>query len=274
MSMDDSGLGPELFQQPEGDPGNQPPQQEPEPVYSPFAQNYLSRVPEAERGVVGRHIQEWDKGFQQYATGVQQQIKQYKDLGDPNTLKQAHTVYQRLIDDPQSVANWLAEQGYTVAAQQAQQVANAQQQGQPGQPGQEDPLLNHPKFKELVQNNGRMERILGAMYEQQQQREKAAAEAEEDRRLDQFVSGFKKQNPGVPEQYLLAMMHSGMSDPVQIANSWKQLAQQNLNTARAGQVPNIMGASSQPPLSQNAADMTREQRLEALANRLPSLMTE
>src|SRR5687768_15195491 len=123
---DDSGQGPEVTDQSTVDPGNQPLQQE--ESYSPYAQNYLKNVPEAEREIVGRHIKQWDSGFTRHVQPLQAKIRQYESLGDPETLQQAHGLYQRVVNDPQGFAQALYEAGYAptmkAAQQQVQQIQN------------------------------------------------------------------------------------------------------------------------------------------------------
>lgn len=277
---EDSGLGPELFQQPEGDPGNQPPQQEQQvpvqPVYSPYAQNYLNGVPEAERELVGRHIQNWDKGFQKYAQQVQGQLRSYADLGDVDSLKVAQQVYQRLIDDPHSVADWLAERGITPRqAQQIQQAAQQAQQNPQGLPGQQElnPVLDHPEFKAMKQQLDRMNQAMGLFAEDRKQRQAREQQEAADRELAQYLDTFSKTYKGVPEQFVMAYMHSGITDMQQIAQAWQDTIQGHINTSQANRrPPNVVGATTQGQPPQDVTNMTRDQRQEAFKAALGPLL--
>ena len=238
------------------------PEATPAPVFSPFAQNYLANVPEEERPIAQKHILEWDKGFNRYAQGVQQQIRQYQELGDPQTLQTARSVYQRLIDDPQGVAEWLHQQGYTVKEANA-----AVQQAVNGQAQEEDPLLKHPKFQELNQKIDRYDRILGMLAEQNKTRAEQEEAEKADKELSDYMSAFPDKK--VPEKFILTYLNAGIIDPQRIAQEWNETIQGYTNDRHANQVPNIVGATSSPTPKQDPATMNTDQRQAALLAALP-----
>lgn len=279
--MDDSNQGPVTEGQPEGSEGQSQETQQPQQQvnYSPYAQNYLNQVPEAEREIVGRHLRNWDSGFTRYAQGVQSELKRYKDLGDPETLQTAHGIYQRLINDPQAIADYLYENGYAPtkaeARQQAAQVTDPNNQGHQGQSlngqgNQSDPYAD--RFKQYDQQYSRLERAIGLMAEQFQTQQRQAEQAAAEKQLDEMITGIKSKDKTIPDQFILAYLNAGVLDPEQIAGEWRNAVQTELNRRGAGtpsNAPQLMGSGSQGPVAPNTANMTDEQRREALLSRLP-----
>ena len=242
------------------DPGNQPSQQV-APQLSPYGQKFLEEVPEEERGVIQKYLPKWDGGFTKYAQQVQGQLKQYQDLGQAQELAQMRGIYQRLMDDPQGVMNYLVEQGhvkYPEAPQSQQQ--NGQQEA--------DPYAQ--KFQTYDSNFQRLERALGMMAETFQKQQQAAEQAANEKQLDDWLALVKGLNKNVDEEYALTLLHSGMTDPNEVVGRWNQKFQSLVNASQAGRAPNVMGSSSQPPIAQKTTDMTPEQRRQAFLNNLPA----
>jgi hypothetical protein len=262
--LDDSGSGPATEGQPVESPENQPAQLQ-EPQLSPYAQNFLQGVPEEERGVVSKYLPKWDGGFTQYAQRVQGELKSYKDLGNAEELRAARQVYDRLINDPESVVNWLAEQGYKYNAQG--EIVPSNQPNQPNQSQNQQSQSPDP-YADRWQKMDRMERALGLVAENFQKQQQAAEQAQAERELDNYLSEFKKAHGNVPEQFILAYLNANVVDPMQIAGEWQKITQGAINQRAAAKPPNIMGSSSQPPVAQDPANYTTDQRQQALLARL------
>lgn len=251
--------GSEVEGQSEGDPAGQQ-TEEVQPNYSPYAQRFLSELPEEHRGIVAPHLQKWDAGFTRYSQGVQSELKRYKDLGDAEELKSARQFYDQLRNDPAYVARVLVEQGYytpeTPSTPPAQQV--------PGQLGQQQEP-DDPRLTKIQQENQRMQRALGAVAEyiqtDRQRREQEAA----DRQLDEYLTSFKKMpgNAGVPDEFILGYLNAGITDQMEIASRWQNITK-SVAKPPPPRVPNVMGSGSQPPVAQNVAEYDEKQRKDAL----------
>lgn len=233
---------------------------------SPFGQNFIQGVPENERGIVAKYLPQWDAGFTKHSQRLNQELSQYKQLGDPHTLQQAHSVYQQLVNDPAEVARFLVEQGYYTPKQAAQAVSQAQQ----GDPSGLPPEIQDKLSKYDTEFN-RMQRALGIMAERTQSLQQQREAEEAARQLDSWMTDFQKKNPGIPEVFVLSMLQAGLDEP-SIVNQWNGVSQQIVNQRAAKTPPNINGASSQPQFAQNPADMTVDQRKQALVSRLDQLM--
>ena len=255
--LEESGPGPESEGQPAGDPEVQPatPQA---PQLSPYGQKFLEEVPEEERGIVSKYLPKWDGGFTKYAQQVQGQLKSYEGLGSADELRAARQVYDKLVNDPESVVNWLADQGFKYNAQgEIVPDPNAQPQAKTPDPYQD-------RWSKL----DRMERAVGLMAENFTKQQQAAEQAAADKQLENYLGEFKTNFGNVPEQFILAYLNAGTVDPATIAKEWQTITQGAINQRAAAKPPNIMGANSQPPVAQDPANMTEDQRRAAFLARL------
>jgi len=204
---------------------------------------------------------------------LQAKIRQYESLGDPETLQQAHGLYQRVVNDPQGFAQALYEAGYAPTMKAAQQqVQQIQNEGSPEQT-QNNPLESHPQWQEAQMKIQRMERALGLIAEQQQTRAQKEQEAETQRQLDAMLNEVKKIDPKIDTDFALSMMYANVLDPQMIMQRWDSAIQAYVNAQAAGQpsrAPNLMGAGTNGPIKQDPAQMTQEQRTQALLQHMAS----
>src|SRR5215471_18197100 len=177
--------------------GAQPNNQEPQGGnQSGLANDFLSRVPEADREVVGRYIKDWDAGvtrrFQDYAARYQP----YDDLGSYADLQQYKTVFEYLRDNPEAVYNTLAQHFSQPAAKQ---TASDDEWG--------DLPQSVVQRLQTIDQQGQLlqalaERVIGMGTQTQ--------EANEDAELDRYMNWLKGTYGNFDEDYVLAKMSTGM----------------------------------------------------------------
>ena len=266
---DDTGLG----QDPstgtaDSDPGSGQQQVTQEPVFSPFAQQYLQNVPDEEKELVKRHLGQWDGNFTRYAQGVQARLKQYADLGDPDELRSAYKLMQTMREDPGSVAKYLIENGHYDISQHVQGQTPGQAPGQTGQQQTpaDDPYA--PKFQQYDTQLKQQQQVLTAVANFIKEQKAVREQQEADAQLDQWMGDFRKTYPGVPDKFVYSMINAGVSDAQQIAQEWQSMVQDQVNKRAAPKPPNVMGSGSQPPVAQDVANYTEEQRKQALRTAL------
>src|SRR5262252_10607956 len=74
-----------------------------------LANDFLARVPEADREVVGRYVKDWDAGVTRRFDDIYARFEPYTQLGSYQDLAQWKSVYEYLRDNPQAVYKTLHE---------------------------------------------------------------------------------------------------------------------------------------------------------------------
>jgi hypothetical protein len=225
---------------------------------SPYAQNWLTGIPEGERVKAAEYVKNWDQGFQQYAMRMTGQLKPYSDLGSPEELGQLKQAFEYMQSDPQGFVEALVERGLVQLPGQSP-VGNGQQPGNTGVSGaQQTPdIVSHPQFK-------RMEAAIGALSQQMQQQATAREAAEAERALDQVTSDLHGKYGDFNELFVWQLMAQGMNGDAAV-QAWRNEVQKAIATQN--RPPAIMNASSAPPIAAGPLKSS-EDRATALANAL------
>src|SRR5215831_7559944 len=74
-----------------------------------LANDFLARVPEADREVVGRYVKDWDAGVTRRFQDIHARYQPYDQLGQYSDLAQYKAVFEYLRDNPQAVYKTLHE---------------------------------------------------------------------------------------------------------------------------------------------------------------------
>lgn len=260
---------------------------QPEVKLSSYAQNYLNNnVPEAERAVIMRHLAQVDsdyqKGFTQYAQQQAQIRRQYEELGSPEELRTATTLYQQFINDPASIGEFLVQNGYYTPAQQSQALQQAgltqgqanqvvgQVQG--GQPQQQQPTPQQQALPpEVTQRFERYEKALGGMFNQIQAQQEAAAQAQADAQLDSQLQELADKHGNFDLRYVLGIVQATHMPLEQAVLEYKNAVQAAVDARRAPAAPNVMGSSSMPPMAKSPKDMNSDERVAAISAAVRSM---
>jgi hypothetical protein len=229
------------------------------PKLSAFAQSYLNTVPDEERAMVQRHVQQWDKGFSKYAERVSRQYGQWDQLGEFDQVQQAVQLAQLISQDPARATEWLIQQGYgPQGIQQPQQ--QPQQQFTPEQLNRPVPDVD-PRVQAELQ---RYQMALGAMNQQLQQ-DKFNRETERyQNEIERGLEAVKQQHPGIPETMILHLMKGGMEMDEAVELIVAQV-QAGVNQRSSPQAPRVLSSASLPPQAAKApSEMTDDERKASL----------
>lgn len=263
-----------------GDEGSQPaPESGGEPVVldegpklSAFAQNYLNTVPDAEREMVQRHVQQWDKGFSKYAENIARKYGQYDQLGEFEQVQQAVQLAQLIASDPQTATQWMISQGYgpQQAAQAVQQEQVRQQQAntpqqQPGQPQQPGADWQNPGIPPSIQRElQRYQMALGAMNQRFEQDQFTRETERYQGEIERGLAAVKQQYPQIPETMILHLMKGGMEMDDAVNLIVAQI-QDGVNQRSAPQAPRVLSSASLPPqAAKQPSEMTDDERKASL----------
>jgi hypothetical protein len=173
---------------------------------SGLANDFLARVPEADREVVGRYVKDWDAGVTRRFQDIYSRFEPYQQLGDYETLMQYKAVYDYLKDNPQAVYKTLHE----TFGQQQPTEESADEYGELP-PAVVDRLKMMDQQGQLLQ--ALAERVIGM--------NNANQEAQEDADLDRYMNWLSSQYGSFDEDYVLAKMQTGM-DGVKAVEEFQQ----------------------------------------------------
>lgn len=219
------------------EPPAQPQAQPTEPALSQYAQDWLGQIPEADRGVVGKYLPNWDAGTQRRVADFQRQyapLQQFVEQGyDVDDLQLGLQVMDMLAQDKDKGIEMLMQAvGYQVP-------------GQP--PAQPDPQQQNPAQvqlpPELTQQLQQQSQFMEQFALQQQQAQQAAADAQADQELDSYLSWLKQEKGDFDEGYVLSQMSQGVPGD-QAVDQFNQIIQARL-TAQQQSGP---GNGALPPV--------------------------
>jgi hypothetical protein len=173
---------------------------------SDLSNGFLARIPEADREVVGRYVNDWNAGVTRRFQDIHQQYEPYKQLGDYETLTQYKAVYDYLKTNPEQVYKTLHE--------------TFGQQAQPETPEDEYGDLP-PQVVEKLRMMDQQGQLLQALAERVIGMNNATQEATEDAELDRYMNWLSSQYGVFDEDYVLAKMQTGM-DGVKAVQEFQQ----------------------------------------------------
>jgi len=208
----------------------------PDNLSSPF----LAKIPEADRPVVARYIQDWDRGVQQRFQAIHEQYKPYKEFGDAADVEKAIKVSQLLDADPEQVFNLLArELGYQVGAPEPQRTSQSDFQNPWEDLGIPDEFANM-----VVQQQNLLEalvaKVSGIDTATQDQQDQAA--------LDDLLGALHDKYGDYDETYVMAHIVQGM-DPEAAVDQWNNSIQSAINSRSSRPAPTVLGGSGTVPQS-------------------------
>ena len=198
--------------------GEGEPTGEPEVNPESLAGDFLKGIPDNERAIVEKYVKDWDAGVTKKFQSIHEQYQPYKELGEPDSIKQAIQLQQLIDSDPEYVYNMLAQEF-------------GQSPGGPSGGSTETPSLPPeleglpPQFVEQWQTQQTMMENLAQLVLAGRQE---TTEREEDAALENEMGRLKKQYGDFDEEYVLAKMWNGTSGDDAV-KSYQNLTQNIIN---------------------------------------------
>lgn len=174
---------------------------------NPAWEGLLGVVPSQLHSQVTPFLSQWDKNYQEGLQKVHSQYEPYKPYLEqykPEDIDYALKVIGAIENDPASVAKALQE----YAGQGKEEETPSEQQGQVNENEEDDPILNHPKFKEVSQ----MVEAMAQLLVQQGQSQK---EIEEDKALAAELTSLKTELGEFEEEWVLARAAANPDIPLE-----------------------------------------------------------
>jgi len=205
---------------------------------NPAWQPFLDALPTSLHSQVTPLLEQWDKGVQQRFEAIHEEYAPYKQFKeqsvDPETIGYALNLVNALNENPEQVWKSMGEY-YNLTPAQQQQVDNAaqQQQGSSDNSWMDDEEYVDPRIARLEEGVQTMAKML--MEEQQ-----AKAQAAEDERLANELSGLKEKYGEYDENYVLGRMLNGDSAEDAI-KGYKEVTERILAENNRPPAPKVLG---------------------------------
>lgn len=285
MSQQDAPQGLESFFQGTGGEQQQQQQQTDEGQGSDsLSSGFLANVPDADRAVVERYVNDWDANVTRKFQEIHSQYAPYKELGDPQQLQEAMQVYQLLDQNPEVIYEALQQhfasqqqpgqqqQMFPPPGQQQQFQQQTQQTPQqgfvPGQQNQQQPgvvppeLANYlsPLQQQLQQQQQMLQSVAQVIVTQNQQQQ----QQQEDAMLDTYLADLKQKHGDFDEQYVLVQIYNGI-DGDQAVQQWKDTLNQYANQNAGNGLPNPPAALSGGSAPSESVDLGKIDRKDVVS---------
>ncbi len=193
-----------------------------------FLDGILSEIDPAHRPIVEPYIGKWNAGVTRRFQELHGELAPYKELGDPDTLQQAMSLYSMIDSDPERVLELLQEAIGQGTQPQGPGTPQALEGEVGGTPSELPP--------EWAQKFEQYETVLEHMAERFLQQETAQSEEQEDAQLDQYIGQLKAEFGEFNEKYVLAEMMAG-NDPAEAIRGYHASIQEEVN--RRSRMPSL-----------------------------------
>lgn len=228
------------------------------PNINPAWNDVLGVIPSQLHSQITPHFQKWDSNFQTKINEVHSQYEPWKPFIDqgvaPDDVNYALSLVNALSENPQEVIKALNEWAGLEGSDPEQQGQFNQTQQNPD----DDPILNHPKVKEMQEA---LNTMAGIILQQREAEQQSAADEE----LEQDINTLKEELGDFDEELVLALaMKSDNFD----FDALKEAAQKVVEKTRPQRQPGppVLGSGSAiPNQSPDPRKMSDAERKNAVA---------
>lgn len=217
---------------------------------------FLNGVAEEDRPIVGKYINDWDKGVQQRFQQIHDEYAPFKGL-DPDDVQTALQLKNMLDNEPEffyeTIKNFLAEQGIEVNEQEEI-------------PGSGLPPEYEGLPPALLERLGTVEQALSVFGQSLMDDRQSQQEAAEMAELDSVMDALHNEYGTFDDRWVLSRIAGGQ-DPESAVQEYAEWVNE-LVSSHGGRVsaPPIMGGSGQVPSGQvDVSKLSRGQTVDMVA---------
>lgn len=201
-----------------------------------LSNQYLSNIPESDRAIVAKYIEDWDKGVTQRFQKIHEEYAPYKNLGvDPETLQNAILVMTQANEDPleffKNVRERLIEMEYDLS--EIESPAGSTPVGGNSLPEFEG--LPTPFVDKFSQMEKTMNSVMEFINETKSERENASAQQQ----LDKILTDLENKHGKFDHPAVIARIINGMN-PEDAIKDYKK-AWESLNNPKRDTPPPVLG---------------------------------
>lgn len=237
----------------QGDPGQQSGTGDLYEGLSDYGRRFVENAPEEERPYAAKYVREWDQGYQKKQQEWEQQLQPFRDLGDPEQVRQAVAVANMLQQNPRTVVERLYEAG--LLSQDDFSFLQAQQQQDQG--GNEDiPPHLMKRFEQMLESKlAPLQQGYGTLAQMQQQKLEEEQQRQQEAALQKDLENLKSKHGDFDETYVLALMAQTGMNGEDAVKQYQQMLDSAIKQRQAPRAPSIMSGSGNPPNFQK--DLTK-----------------
>lgn len=218
-------------------------------VEDSLGNQFLSKIPEQDRPIVGKYVKDWDGNVTKKFQELHERYKPYKDLGDPTEVQQAYQFYNHFKTNGESMLGNMVKAFYQHYGDQAPARLNqllgvdvSNEDWEYEEEGDEE-IDPNEAFQQNVQAELEELRSFRETYEQQQ------IEAQVNQQLDATLAAMHNERPEIPQDFLVQGIASGAT-PQQILSLYDQIAASRGSQSSPRNPPPVMGGQGGVPSGQ------------------------
>lgn len=208
------------------------------PELSDYGRRFVENLPEEDRGKAEQWVRQWDGGYKKQVSKYEEQIQQYRQLGNIEDVQAGTRLYQLLVTNPERVLHYLTEDPNGPKLTPKQAAAQMQKIEDDGAPSNTKPDPNAERLEKL-------ERALLAIAQRDEQRTQAQ---QQERDQQMFVSALeeaRKRLGDFDNQYVAYLLATQKAQTIDEAVKQYHSVVGKPQPRRAA--PNLLGTSSAAP---------------------------
>ena len=206
----------------------------------------MNSLPEEEKDILAKYTSDWASHFDQQKNELESKYALYADLGDPEEIKLAKTIYQNVLEQPEKVLEIL----------QAELNQKKEAEAKKEAPFAELPPEFASEFKKLQET---VLPVVGYVTEQQK-REQEAANIQA---IDNLLADLTAKHGEYDKEYVLGQMIAGKT-PDQAIEAYKAFENRVKASANKDRLPNVQ-LSGSGTITQEKKPATANERKALLA---------
>lgn len=233
-------------------PVTEPTEEATEVVEDSLGNQFLSKIPEQDRPIVGKYVKDWDGNVTRKFQELQGQLKPYKELGNLEEIQKARQFYNVWQTNGEQVFGNLLKGFFQHYGDDAYNRLNAMLGIEAAQMAEEQQEWEYETEEEdprdiQLQN---MQQELEEFRAWREQQESYVEEQQASAQLDDMLAGMHNVRADIPEKFILQGIAAG-SNPEQIIAFYDELAANrgSQNTPR-NTPPPVMGGQGGVPSGQ------------------------
>jgi len=222
---------------------------------SDFAQGILSQIPEEDRPVVGKYYKDWDKNVTKRFQSIHEEYKPYKELGEPNDIKDALQWIGMLNEDPVT---------FVKNIQQAMKESGIMWDDDIEE---EEETSNLPEYEGLPQSVvdkiRALEETIGGLTESVNNFTMTSQEEKEQAALDNLLGSLHNEYGNFDDDWVTLQIARGM-EPSEAAEAFfsEFIPKYSSSQATRKPAPNLFsGASGSVPNQVDTSTMTKAEKM-------------
>jgi hypothetical protein len=239
-----------------------------------LASGFLSQVPDSERPIVEKYVQDWDANVTRKFQEIHGQYEPYKQLGELEDLQTALEVYRMLDSDPEYIYDKLAEHLGKTQPQVGPNPLNQQQPGSqnfggtlPQNQGNQQVQLPPQLQQQFEQQQAMLTKLAEIVVGQQ----KSSQQEQEDKALDNYMAELHSKYGDFDDRYVLVELYNGKDGDSAVKAFQETLTKYGAKSFNGPPPPPGLAGGNVPSNAQSVADLDSKDVKSLVANIMESV---